>query len=182
MFLTNNVARKIPHYSPVQRPKPRSPIASFSALPTPVLPGTAVAQPPVDIEAARARAKNVATQLSLVNPTPRIKSRFSQLPAESTGVGATSDYKANLGLSTTLAQGSGTDAAAGRSPGREAAVPSEANEMRTSRAEEPSAGRQGSEDSSTQLVTRMIDTSLDNEQGGNSEVNIFDMLRFKRLM
>ncbi|KAG8744317.1 hypothetical protein FRC10_010389 [Ceratobasidium sp. 414] len=78
----HELPRKVPHRSPVQRPKPQSPVNSFNALPNPV-----VAVPPptlttsVDFEAARARAKDVATLLTRGNlGSNRPRSRFGVMP------------------------------------------------------------------------------------------------------
>ncbi|KAG9094482.1 hypothetical protein FRC06_010767 [Ceratobasidium sp. 370] len=79
----HELPRKVPHRSPVQRPKPQSPVNSFNALSNPAV---AVSLPAptasVDFEAARARAKDVATQLTRGNPgSARPKSRFGVMPA-----------------------------------------------------------------------------------------------------
>ncbi|KAG8788261.1 hypothetical protein FRC12_014750 [Ceratobasidium sp. 428] len=74
----HELPRKVPHHSPARRLKPQSPVNSFHALPNP-------APPTVDIEAARARAKDVASQLARVNPSSgRPKSRFDVVNAAAT--------------------------------------------------------------------------------------------------
>ncbi|QRW10555.1 hypothetical protein RhiLY_09554 [Ceratobasidium sp. AG-Ba] len=71
-------ARKIPHRSPVQRPKPQSPVNSFNPLPNPVaIPLLVPPVPPVDPAAALARAQDIAAQLGRTAPgASRGKSRF----------------------------------------------------------------------------------------------------------
>ncbi|KAG8719315.1 hypothetical protein FRC08_003146 [Ceratobasidium sp. 394] len=75
--------RKVPHHSPIQRGKPQSPVNSFNTLSNPAPPVSVPAPTTsVDFEAARARAKDVATQLTRGNPgSTRPRSRFGVMPA-----------------------------------------------------------------------------------------------------
>ncbi|KAH7332806.1 hypothetical protein B0J17DRAFT_146612 [Rhizoctonia solani] len=141
-----DLPRKLPQYSPTQRPKIHSPNNSFSKLPPPAL----VVQPVVDVQAALNRAKDVASQLAQANPQhkPRPRSRFDQPPDP------TRDGEINQGLLVP----DGSSGAFGAVNASETVL-SETNER--SSPEVANDARQGSEGShSSHIVSRMDEASL----------------------
>lgn len=193
--LGQNVARKIPQNSNTQSQAPHSPVNSVLPTPNPALSTspTASLTGPVDIEAARARAKDVATQLARVNPSStRPKSRFGALlPPTALNTSGVTNVKASDGQSAKLKGSSPPTATASTAP--DVGAPSVArsapihktvavgeSQLASPAGHEGKSTRhpsQGSEDSSTPLVTRLVDTSLterpEDPQVGSYSVSIY---------
>ncbi|KAG9122735.1 hypothetical protein FRC07_000751 [Ceratobasidium sp. 392] len=158
-------ARKVPHRSPVQRPKPQSPVNSFHALPNPVPSGPSAPGASVDFEAARARAKDVASQLARVNPS-RPKSRFdvaaatvvvdTTAPAFTT-IDADSSSKADVNCTSPTKVSELKDV---KEIAPASAETHSDQKPKTTIGTGTNSPSQKSDDSSAPLVSRLVDASL----------------------
>lgn len=179
-----NIARKIPQSSNTQSQAPHSPINSVLPAPHRTLSTSPTASlvGPVDFEAARARAKDVASQLARVNPSPgRPKSRFGAplvIPAlgasipvkeEAAGGPPAKPEASLLPTVTTSSGGPSVDVpsiVARPAPAHKRKITTDGDDESKPAAPSADAAKddrhhsQGSEDSSTLLVTRMVDASL----------------------